>query len=362
MKGRIFIGLVFYILFITACQNETNTFIPFDDERIEYMGRIGMNEQGFAEIYWPGTSVKIHFEGDEMKALLKDENGENYFNVILDDDSISILKLDTLQQIYILATGLSPGSHCIELFKRTEWSKGQSWFYGFKTCNKTRIITPDLHKRKSIEFYGNSITAGYAVEDYSGNDSPDSIYTNNYLSYAALTARHFNAGYSCIAWGGIGVMVSWYPLIMPELYYRLDPEDELSFWDFSKFTPDVVVVNLFQNDSWIVQMNDYEEFKHRFGTMAPDENFIIEAYSGFLCLLRTKYPESNIICMLGNMDITREGSPWLEYVEKTVASMEDEKIHTLFVPYKQSPGHPRIIEQEEMANMLIGFIEENIDW
>jgi hypothetical protein len=39
-----------------------------------------------------------------------------------------------------------------------------------------------------MEFYGNSITAGYAIEDFSGNDQPDSTYTNNYLSYAAITA------------------------------------------------------------------------------------------------------------------------------------------------------------------------------
>lgn len=362
MKGINFIGLITLILFGTACQNEAIKFIPFDDDRIEYMGRLGMNEQGFAEIYWPGSSIKILFEGTGIKALLKDENGENYFNVILDGDSISILKPDTLQTIYTLATGLSSGSHTIELFKRTEWDRGKTWFYGFKTGKKTKILTPGPSKKKSIEFYGNSITAGYAVEDYSGKDSPDSIFTNNYLSYAAITARHFNAAYSCIARGGIGIMVSWYPLIMPELYNRLDPEDEYSLWDFSKFTPEVVVVNLFQNDSWIVKMNDYEEFQHRFRTQAPDEDFIIQSYSGFLRLLRTKYPESHIICMLGNMDITREGSPWPGYIEKAVAGMEDEKTYTLFVAFKQTPGHPRIEEQEEMANKLIDFIEVNIDW
>ncbi len=359
---KCFVVLIIIFLTGTACQNENSRFTAFDDERIEYMGRVGMNERGFTEIYWPGSSIKIHFEGTGIKALLKDEYGKNYFNVILDEDSILILKLDTLQKIYTLAEGLSPGLHTIELFKRTEWDKGKTWFYGFKPGSKTKILNPGPTKEKSIEFYGNSITAGYAVEDYSGNDSPDSIYTNNYLSYSALTARHFNAAYSCIARGGIGIMVSWYPLIMPEMYNRLNPEKAISKWDFSKFTPQVVVVNLFQNDSWIVRMNDYEEFHHRFGTQAPDTDFIVESYSGFLHLLRTKYPESHIICMLGNMDITSEGSPWPGYVEKAVTGMEDKKMYTLFVSFKQTPGHPRIEEQAEMANKLIDFIEGNIDW
>ncbi|MEA1898544.1 MAG: electron transporter RnfD [Bacteroidota bacterium] len=362
MKRITFAILMLLILSVTACLNEKGNFIAFDNERIEYMGRVGMNERGFAEIYWPGSSIKIHFEGTGIKALLKDEHGKNYFNVIIDEDSILILKPDTVQKIYTLARGLSPGLHTVELFKRTGWNRGKTLFYGFKTGKKTNILDSDPQKERNIEFYGNSITAGYAVEDYSGNDSRDSTFTNNYRSYANLTARHFNAEYSCIARGGIGIMVSWYPLIMPEMYNRLDPEDEYSIWDFSKFTPEVVVVNLFQNDSWIVELNEYEEFQHRFGTEAPDEDFIIDSYSSFLRLLRDKYPESHIICMLGNMDITREVSPWPGYVEKAVAGMEDKKMYTLFVPFKQTPGHPRIEEQAEMANKLIDFIEDKIDW
>ena len=46
--------------------------------------------------------------------------------------------------------------------------------------------------------------------------------------------------------------VSWDSLIMPEIYDRLVPTDSKSKWDFSLYRPDIVVVNLFQNDSWLV--------------------------------------------------------------------------------------------------------------
>ena len=111
---------------------------------------------------------------------------------------------------------------------------------------------------------GNSITAAYAVEDFSGEDSPDSTYTNNYLSYSALIARH--------------------------------------------------------------------------------------------------YPEANIICALGNMDATREGSAWPGYVLRAISQLNDNRIYAHFVSYKDSPGHPTIGEQEDMATSFIAFIDEHIDW
>ena len=95
-------------------------------------------------------------------------------------------------------------------------------------------IEEKAQKKRKIEFYGDSITAGYAVEDTTGKDSPDSTYTNNYLSYASITARHFDAEYSFIIKSGIGVTISWFPIIMPEIYDLTDPQDPQSKWDFSK--------------------------------------------------------------------------------------------------------------------------------
>ncbi len=118
-----------------------------------------------------------------------------------------------------------------------------------------KILEPSRLPKRKIEFFGNSITCGYAIND-KVHDSPNGYYENNYDAYAAITARHFNAQYHCTSKSGIGIIVSWFPLIMPEMYDRLDPTDSASKWDFSKYTPDLVVINLLQNDSWIVNMPD----------------------------------------------------------------------------------------------------------
>jgi len=348
-------------IFIVSCSKSQAVFISADNPNIEYMGRIGLTDSA-KEIYWPGTSIKIYFKGTSVKALMQDEHGDNYFNVIIDDDSIFMLRPDTTKKYYTLVKNLPNGKHSIELFKRTEWNKGKTWFYGFELNKSATLLPITKQKKRMIEFYGNSITAGYAIEDFNG-DSPDSIFTNNHLTYGALTARHYNAEYSCIAKGGIGIMVSWFPLIMPEMYHRLNPTDSTSIWDFSKRTPDIVVINLFQNDSWIVNMTDNETYKYRFGNKPPpDKEFIINAYKAFVQHIRDVYPDAHIICSLGSMDITREGSPWPEYVEEAVNSFEDEKIYVHFFPYKNTSGHPKVKDHAKMAESLIKFIDRHIEW
>ncbi|MBN2348806.1 MAG: electron transporter RnfD [Bacteroidales bacterium] len=360
---KLLFNIIFSLFFLIGCTQKNNPGISFQDPQISYMGRIGTNSDSTAAaLYWSGSSISVNFRGTEVYAKMKDENGDNYYNIIIDSDSIFVLRTDTTLKLYTLANGLERGNHTIEIFKRTEFDRGTTYFYGFEPGPGTKFLPASPAKKRVIEFYGNSITAGYAVEDYSGNDSPDSTFTNNYLSYAALTARHYDARYTGIIKSGIGITISWFNYIMPEIYDRLDPNDPNSNWDFTKNIPGLVIINLLQNDSWLVNMPEHTSFIETFGTQPPSEDFIINAYQDFVISIRTVYPETSIICMLGNMDITQEGSPWPGYVQQAVENLNDPKIYTYFVPYKNTPGHPGIEEQEVMAKSLIQFIDENITW
>jgi len=354
-------------LIVTVCllfknsysQNEV-ILVDAQNKHLQYEGRINLNNAGVAEIYWPGSSCKIKFKGTELKAILRDERGHNYYNAIIDDDSIHVLKLDSVKKIYTLASQLKDGEHTVELFRRTGWVSGRTWFYGFQLSSQSTIL--DLpSKKRMVEFYGNSITVGAAVEKYVYAPG-DTTETNNYLSYAYLAARHFNAKYSCIASSGIGLMISWGSLIMPDIYDRINPDDPSGKWDFSKATPGIVVVNLFQNDYALVGLPEHPQFKRRFGQNAPTEDFIIKSYSKFIREIRSHYPDAHIICVLGNMDAVKPESPWRGYIEKAVASLHDKKIYTHFFPYKNTPDHPDVTEQKQMAESLVRFIDENIKW
>src|SRR5437588_4715130 len=313
---------LFVITLAFAPASAQNAVLTSHDPHIRYMGRINMLDEA-AELSCSASSAKINFYGTGVKATVKDERADNYFNVIVDGKVISVLHPDSVQKEYVLAERLPTGNHTLELFKRTEWAMGKTWLYHFTLDRGSMALpAPPMRKRK-MEFFGNSTTCGYAVIDSSGTDRGTSPYENAYLGYATLTARHFNAEFNLTARSGIGIMVSWAPLIMPEMYNRLDATDSESKWDFSKYTPDVVVINLFQNDAWITKLPANDQFKARFGTAAPTDDQIVKAYRDFVKTIRGKYPKTQIICVLGNMDAVKDGSPWPGYVEKAVKELGD---------------------------------------
>jgi hypothetical protein len=333
--------------------------VKSDDTRLEYMGRITKLNYA-AVLSWPGSSVAINFEGADISVKLKDEKGENYYYAIVDDGEPIRLKPTTEPKSYPLATHLRKGHHNALLYKLTESRTGKTWFYGFE-LDKDATILPPQKRDKKIEFYGNSITVGYSVDDTVA-DANKPEFTNNYFSYAAITARNYKASYTCIAKSGIGFMISWFDLIMPDMYDRAQEDDADTKWDFTQYTPNIVVVDLGQNDSWLIYKRDFAQFKKRFGAYPPDEKYIINAYSEFIKTIRGKYPNATIICTLGSMDATKYGSPWPGYIEKAVASIRDRKILTHFFPYNNTDKHPKRQEQMLMAKDLINFIDFHAKW
>ena len=358
---KIFIIVLIFLSVLTGCKQKKSLIIDYSNSKIEYSGRIDTVSLQAAQISWSGSSIKLNFEGESIHAMFDDEKGENYYNIIIDNNLSSVLKLDTVKRFYELASNLEKGKHSVEIFKRTEWGNGLSNFYGFK-INNGKVLPKSNIKKRKMEFYGNSVSAGYAVDDLSGRDLHDSIYTNNYKSYAALTARHYNAKYHCICKSGIGVTVSWDSLIMPEIYDKLIPTNSSSFWDFSNYSPDIVVVNLFQNDSWLVKLPNHEEYIKRFNKTPPTDYQLITAYQNFILNLRKQYPKTNIICTLGSMDAAKQDSKWIKYIKTAVNNLKDNKIYTHIMPYIESNTHPSEEDNQVMSKDLINFIDNHIDW
>ncbi len=327
------------------------------------MGRVGSTDS-CTEIYWTGTSVRINVRSaTNVKALLADEQGNNYYYVIVDGDGANAtkIKIEKEKKLYTLVSNLDANKHSVELFKVTNTDFITTRFFGFEIDKDAKVLKAEKKPKRRIEFIGNSITCGHGAEDNS-NDSGAPEFFNNYRAYGAITARHFDAQYHCTAKSGIGITISWFPEVMPDIFDRLNPKDSGSKWNFSSYVPGIVVVNLLQNDSWLVNRPDHQQFTARFGTKKPTEDFIINAYQNFIQTIRNKYPKARIICCLGNMDATREGSKWPGYVDTAVARMNDKKIVTHYFRFKNTPGHPVLKEQQAMADELIAFIKNNKYW
>ncbi len=352
--------LAFSLLLFVGSTVFAQQLVKNTNKRLNFMGRIGQTDS-CANLYWCGSSVQIKVKNSPTVKVVLSENVDlNYYDIIIDGKFTEKIKVLKGKHTYTVAKDLSDDPHTIQIFKATNTDERGTGFYGFLVDDHAKVLKHKNKQPLKMEYFGDSITAGHGVEVADGQ--PDSWFPeffNNYFTYAAVTARHFNAQYHNTSKSGIGVTVSWDRAIMPDIYDRLNPNDSLSQWDFAKYQPGIVVVNLFQNDNSLVNKSEHEQFRKRFGDTKPTEGFIINAYADFIASLRKVYPKANIICALGNMDAVDKGSKWPSYIQSAAESLNDKKIYMKIFEPKNTPGHPRIEEQKVMANELIKFIEDN---
>jgi hypothetical protein len=354
--------LVFLQPFFCSCQKTDpdvpeiiyeEIFIEPDDSNILYHGRIDFSDSLSPKLFWAGSGFTAWFDGTSVEVMLNDDDGKSYYNAIIDDDTDNRVAIDCSpgESSYIIGTDLDSGVHKLEILRRTDPTNSFTEFKGLKIFGSNKLVEPLLPPDLKIEFYGNSITTGHGILDESRENNDDKSTWDNYETYAASTARALEADFRCISMSGIGVLKSWYPLTMPMAYNRVDPNDPASTWDFSLWEADIVMINLFQNDAWLLRGQTSEQ--------------IITAYRNFVVNIRDEYPEAHIFCALGNMDATSAGKPWPEYIETAVQQLNelgDNEVYSVMFPYKNTGGHPTISEHQQMADILIPFIKEKADF
>jgi hypothetical protein len=126
--------------------------------------------------------------------------------------------------------------------------------------------------------------------------------------------------------------------------------------------PDVVVVNLGQNDSWLLNLPDYEQFKIRFGDTAPTIPEWQAAYGSFIRKIRAVYPSAHIVCAIGSMDASADDSTWPDYIQGVVEVLSDKHMSTVVFPFTNTNGHPRVTHNREMADQLIEHLQHVMGW
>ncbi|MEP6505782.1 MAG: SGNH/GDSL hydrolase family protein [Betaproteobacteria bacterium] len=338
------------------------TAIVGGDPRLLYTGRIDLAHAGAPQMSWPGSSVAGNFTGRFLSVTLDDQFGNNWFNVFIDDDLAHPLVVHAKQgeQTIVLATRLAPGRHAFLLTKRTEGEDGATTIARIELADGATPLPPPARPTRRIEFFGDSITSGMGNE--SPDDGPDDRRQdkNNFMAYDAITARSLDAELHVTSQSGIGILVSWFPFVMPQFYGQLNAVGRNdSRWDFSTWTPQVVVINLLQNDRWLI------EREHRLDP-EPTDAQRIQAYVDFVGTIRKKYPDAFIVCALGNMDATQTGSKWPGYVRDAVARLKQEqgdgRIDTLFFEFTGFGAHPRVKHHQAMAARLTAFIKDKMHW
>lgn len=318
-----------------------------------FTGRFDTSTPGAAVFAWSGSAIALRFTGSAIGVTLSD-GGNNRFDVVVDGVS-RLLAPKAGKNLYSLASGLSDGPHSVSIARRTEAFFGETTFHGFDVP-ESAWLPGDLPTRR-LEVIGDSISAGYGNEG-KNPCSFEAATENHSLSYESLAARALSAQLHTEAWSGIGVLRNVDGTTtdtMPKRYARTLPERAASSWDFAKFQPHALVVNLGTND---------------FAGGDPGPAFQA-AYASFVAELRGHYPEARIYLAVGSMldgSAHTKAASYLSAVISARASAGDADLALLDLGTQLAADdygcdyHPNLVTHQKMADKLVVALRADLGW
>lgn len=356
---KIVLGTILLTLFL-ACQAEGPVHIPASNPAIAYIGRVSFKNPESPCFTYPGVQIRALFEGSSLKMKVKPNSG--YFMVEIDNgEPFKVASLEN-DSIIELASQLSGAVHQVIITLAYEGYVRRPEFRGFiLDPGKTLPAAPVLPKRK-IEFIGNSITCGYGTEVNDPKAPFKDETENHYYTYAAATARALNTQSMVVARSGIGMYRNYDGPVegtrncMPYMYNQTLFGDSTELWNFTRFTPDVVCINLGTNDT---------------STSGYDIVRFTDASRKFLQDVRQKYPRAKIVlltgCMLTGKKLQDVQNALNTVMAEAHAAGNKEVYRFDLSPQDGSLGfgaswHPSRKQQEKSAAELIPFIRTLMGW
>lgn len=334
--------------------------IMANNDLIEYTGRIDFSDSLAPQFSYSGVSIRAEFDGTSISAILDDDTGGNYYNVLVDGQVHSVIRVTKGKKEYVLAEGLEDTAHELELFKRTELTFGKTKFYGFTIDEGKTLLEISNTRNLFIEYIGNSITCGYGNEG-ADNDEFLAETENHFMTYAAVNSRNFNARHMAVSRSGIGIYRNYdgpttgNDDCMPNLYTNIFLYDDTPRYDFA-VQPDLICINLGTND---------------FSTAGGDSALYVSNYLRLIDTLQTKYNNPDIICLLGSMmggSILSEVRGYLQFVANSANSRGKGSVN--FFEMSEQTGdlgigvhyHPTVAQHLENAGELTEYIKTLKGW
>jgi len=141
---------------------------------------------------------------------------------------------------------------------------------------------------------------------------------------------------------------------MPTYYDRILPNRTNSLWDFSRFQPDAVVINLGTND--LSTSSD------------PDQTTFEAGYKALLVRVRKAYPSARILCTNGPMLNGTDLANVRRYIGDVVTALADPKISTFEIPTQDGSdgfgcdSHPSLERHKKMATVVTAALKTALGW
>lgn len=338
------------------------TVIKPTDKNIQYVGRICFDNPYRPRFTFPGTQINVRFTGTSIKLWAKPKSG--YFMAKIDDaEAFKVSLMGERDSIVTIATALSQGCHTLRLMYVIEGYELKPDFRGFVLDRDAMLLAPPALPKRSIEFIGNSITCGYGNEAIVASDPFEYETENHYLTYAQLTCRALEARAHVVARSGIGVYRSYDgpkagtpENVMTTEYEYTNLYDRSEKWDFSRYQPQLVCINLGTND---LSTNNY------------DVKLLKAAYKKFLKQVRSHNPKAKIVYLCGSMLNGKELEIAKNTLNEVVAEANqqgDKEVYRFdFTPQTGDIGfgaswHPSKWQHEKMAAELTAYLRSLMKW
>ena len=340
---------------------EDGEFISPTNKKIQYVGRISFKNPNAPCFTYPGVQINARFEGTSLKMKAKPMSG--YFMAQIDGCKPFKVGFNAPNDsVVTLAVALSDEAHEVRLTYIIEGFQRRPEFWGFVLDKGRTLLNPPYMPKRKIEFIGDSMTCGLGVEGKNEND-PYMAETENYsMSYASLTARALDAQEFTIACSGIGVYRNHAGPKngsndnMSSVYSQTLLGDNTETWNFMRYIPDVVCVNLGMND---VGAGEY------------DRSYLLNAYRNFYKQIRANYPRTKIVFLSGSMLVGNR----LEHVKYAMDDVVrdariagDKNVFRFDMSWQTGDlgmgacAHPSKWQHEKMAGELTAYLRGLMGW
>ncbi len=318
------------------------------DGRFRYEGRIDFSAPAAPVLIWAGTRVSLDFDGAALALRFTGATGQNYFNAEMDGmNTVVAANPDTAGRIALPVAGA--GRHHLVLLKRTEGAKGTVRFLGVELAAGAQAWAPAVPAyRLRMEFIGDSITVGACDEDGAEDQWSDFRTHNHALSYDWLTSQALHADHRAMAVSGMGISAGWVDVRAGQVWDRVYPAADAPRADLAAWQPDVVLVNLGEND---------------FSFTRHDQQPLPAGYTpGYVALvqsIRAAYPHAHVVLLRGGM-FGGARDPGLRAAwEAAVRELEaDGAPVSHFVFTHWSTTHPRVADHRAMADELLAWLRQ----
>ncbi|BCN28861.1 SGNH/GDSL hydrolase family protein [Anaeromicropila herbilytica] len=322
------------------------------------------------EFTFQGTKAVITLVGDNVSSVA--ENKDNYARIAIYVNGERVIDdiIDQEEKTYTVIDSKVEETAVVQIIKLSETAMSTVGVKQIAVEAKDGIH-PTKDKEHRIEIIGDSITCGYGMDDPDENHHFSTTTEDVTKAYSYRTIQALNVDYSIFSISGYGI-ISGYTESGNKIPEQTIPQyyEKLGFsygdfaglvkvssveWDFTKYQPELIVINLGTNDDSYCQddITRQEDYK--------------ENYIQFIKKVRSYNKDSKILCTLGIM-----GDRLYPFVEKAVEEYTiqtgDTNIETMrFDVQNPEDGyvadwHPSEITHQKAADKIAKEIKTIMNW